>query len=133
MQTELYAGLAQVTSASLSPDRRVAAVGRGDGAIQLLEIDSGTILDTYRGHANAVTAVAFAPGGTRFVSGSRDKTIRLWDLKTPEKSLKTWTEHHGAVGGIVITSDGRMMLSGCSAGTIKFWDLRHPGESLASI
>jgi WD40 repeat protein len=128
-----YAGLAQVTSANLSPDRRVAAVGSGDGAIQLLEIDSGKILDTYRGHTDAVTAVAFAPGGTRFVSGSRDKTVRLWDVKNPEQSLKTWSEHQGAVGGVAISTDGTMMVSGCGAGAIKFWDLRHPGKSLASI
>ena len=128
-----YAGLAQVTSANLSPDRRVAAVGRGDSAIQLLEIDSGKILDTYRGHTDAVTAVAFVPGGTRFVSGSRDKTIRLWDVKSPGKSLKTWSEHQGAVGAMVISSDGKMMVSGCGAGAIKIWDLRHPGKSLASI
>ena len=128
-----FAGLAQLSSANLSPDRRVAAVGRDDGAIQLLEIDSGKILDTYRGHTDAITAVAFAPGGTRIVSGSRDKTLRLWDVKNPEKSLKTWTEPQGAVGGMAISRDGRMMVSGCGAGAIKFWDLRHPGKSFASI
>jgi len=128
-----HAGLAQATAASLSPDRRVAAVGRGDGAIQLVEIDSGKILDTYREHADAVTAVAFVPGGTRFVSGSRDKTVRLWDVKTPEKSLTTWTGHQSAVGGVAISSDGRMVVSGCGAGVIKFWDLRHRGKALDSI
>jgi WD40 repeat protein len=128
-----YVGLAQMTAANLSPDGRVAAIGRGDGAIQLLEIASGKILDTYRGHADAVTAVAFAPGGTRFLSGSRDKTIRLWDVKVPEKSLETWPDHPSAVSGMAISSDGKMLVSGCSDGAIKFQDLRHLGKSLASI
>ena len=67
------------------------------------------------------------------MSGSRDKTVRLWDVKIPAKSLKTWTEHRGTVIGMAISSDGRMMVSGCGAGAIKFWDLRHPGKSLGTI
>ncbi len=128
-----YSGLAQVTSVDLSSDRRVAALGRSDGAIQLLEIDSGTILGTCREHSDAVLALTFAPGGTRFASGSRDKTIRIWDVKAPGKSLQTCAEHNGAVGGLAIARDGRTMVSGCDAHTIKFWDMRHLGKSLASI
>ena len=128
-----YAGLAQVTSVDLSSDRRVAAVGRSDGDIQLLEIDSGSILGTYRGHTDAVIAVAFAPGGKRFVSGGRDKTLRVWDVKNPEKSRWTSAEFQGAVSGLAISRDGRMMISGCSDNTIRFWDMRHLGESLGAV
>ena len=34
------------------------------------------------GHADAVTALAVTPDGRRAISGSRDNTLRLWDLKT---------------------------------------------------
>ncbi|CCA76287.1 hypothetical protein PIIN_10282 [Serendipita indica DSM 11827] len=34
-----------------------------------------------RGHTLLVTAVAFSPDGTRIVSGSDDRTIRLWDTE----------------------------------------------------
>ena len=30
-------------------------------------------------HSNMVMAVAFAPDGTKIVSGSFDKTIKVWD------------------------------------------------------
>jgi len=34
------------------------------------------------GHADAVTALAVTPDGRRAISGSRDNTLRLWDLKS---------------------------------------------------
>ncbi|KAG9014086.1 hypothetical protein FRB90_005615, partial [Tulasnella sp. 427] len=35
-----------------------------------------------RGHDDWVRAVAFSPDGKTLVSGSRDKTIRMWDAQT---------------------------------------------------
>ena len=32
------------------------------------------------GHTYAVTSVSFSPDGTRVVSGSRDGTVRVWDV-----------------------------------------------------
>ena len=31
-------------------------------------------------HSDAITSVAFSPDGTKIVSGSDDKTIKVWDV-----------------------------------------------------
>ena len=31
-------------------------------------------------HSNVITSVAFSPDGTKIVSGSGDKTIKVWDI-----------------------------------------------------
>ena len=31
-------------------------------------------------HSGIITSVAFSPDGTKIVSGSYDKTIKVWDL-----------------------------------------------------
>jgi WD40 repeat protein len=37
-------------------------------------------------HSKAVASVAFSPDGTKIVSGSYDKTIKVWDSGAPEPS-----------------------------------------------
>ena len=35
-------------------------------------------LKTLEGHSNGVCSVAFSPDGTKIISGSEDKTIKIW-------------------------------------------------------
>ena len=37
-------------------------------------------------HSDIIWSVAFSPDGTKIVSGSRDKTIKVWDFGAPEPS-----------------------------------------------
>ncbi len=37
-------------------------------------------------HSHYVMSVAFSPDGTKIVSGSADKTIKVWDSGVPEPS-----------------------------------------------
>ena len=37
-------------------------------------------------HSGKIFSVAFSPDGTKIVSGSYDKTIKVWDVGAPEPS-----------------------------------------------
>jgi WD40 repeat protein len=37
-------------------------------------------------HSDTIRSVAFSPDGTKIVSGSDDKTIKVWDSGAPEPS-----------------------------------------------
>src|SRR5207248_8896537 len=71
-----------VYTVAFSPDREgrwVASAGV-DSSVKVWDSRTGKMLRNFRGHTGLVTSVAFIPDGTRLVSGSRDHTVKLWDV-----------------------------------------------------
>ncbi len=54
------------------------------------------LINTLIGHSYSVTSVSFSPDGTRIVSGSEDKTVRVWDAVMGEV-ISTLTGHSDEV------------------------------------
>ena len=45
----------------------------------------GRQVHTLTGHTGRVWSVAFSPDGKKFVSGSHDKLVKIWDTETGAK------------------------------------------------
>jgi WD40 repeat protein len=74
------------------------------------------------GHAESVASVAFCPDGKTALSGSSDKTLRLWDLATG-RLIRQFEGHSGRVTSVAISPDGKTALSGSEDYTLRLWDL----------
>ena len=66
-----------VRSVAVSPDGRTLATVHEDGAVNLWDAESGSLLATRLGHKRVVLAVVFSPDGTFFTSGG-DGTVKRW-------------------------------------------------------
>jgi WD40 repeat protein len=75
--------------------------------------------------------VAFSPDGKRIVSGSVDKTVKVWEVQTG-KELFTLQGHTGLVQSVAFSPDGSQILSGSWDGTVKVWNAQtgHKARSL---
>src|SRR5215472_15125153 len=58
-----------------------------------------------------VWSVAFSPNGSRIISGSEDKTVRVWDATSGEE-LKRLTGHTHWVRSVAFSPDGSRIVSG---------------------
>nr|WP_225880409.1 WD40 repeat domain-containing serine/threonine-protein kinase [Anabaenopsis elenkinii] len=86
-------------------------------------IDTSKLRHTLTGHSDWVTSVGFSPDGQTLASGSRDKTIKLWDVQTG-KVRHTLTGHSDWVLSVGFSSDSQTLASGSFDKTIKLWDMR---------
>ncbi len=74
-----------VTSVAFSPqDGSTALSGGDDNMLKLWEIATGDVIQTFIGHTAAVKSVAFSPDGRNVLSGSADRTLKLWALPQPK-------------------------------------------------
>src|SRR5258708_6439131 len=63
------------------------------------------------GHTNYVTSAVFSPDGKYVLTGSFDKTARLWDANTG-KELQQFLGHTNYVTSAVFSPDGKYVLTG---------------------
>lgn len=81
------------------------------------------------GHSDFVVSLTFSPDGRTLVSGSRDNTIKLWDVATGQE-LRALKGHAGRVNSVALSPDGKTLLSGGAAsgsatggGQLMLWDM----------
>nr|WP_198525340.1 WD40 repeat domain-containing protein [Oscillatoria sp. PCC 10802] len=89
------------------------------------------LLHTLKGHSDWVSAVAVTPDGSRAISGSRDGTVKVWNLDSGEELL-TLEGHSAPVYAVAVTPDGSRAISGSRDGTVKVWNL-DSGEELHTL
>jgi hypothetical protein len=83
--------------------------------------DFDPLLMNLLGHRDTVRSVAFSVDGSRIVSGSDDKTIKIWDSITGSV-INTFTGHSSSVYSVAFSVDGSRIVSGSHDNTIKIWD-----------
>ncbi|MUG93088.1 WD40 repeat domain-containing protein [Scytonema sp. UIC 10036] len=80
---------------------------------------------TLTGHSDKITSVAISSDGLTAVSGSADKTIKVWNLSTG-KVIRTLTGNIGEVSSVAVSSDGKFLAVGSCEhprSNVKVWYL----------
>ena len=80
-------------------------------------------LEPLIGHSDWIRSLAFSPDGKTILSGSNDRTVRVWDIETG-RLLHLLTGHRDRVKCVGISPDGQRMLSCSADGQVRVWDRR---------
>lgn len=75
----------------------------------------------FPGHTKKVTSLNISPIDDTFISGSKDKTLRIWDLRSPNCQ---GVMHLQGCPVAAFDPDGLIFAAGINSDTIKLYDLR---------
>jgi len=121
-----------VWSLAFSPDQRPLAWGSGslDGLICLGDLTDPTLnrMALLHRHQAPVDALAFSGDGKMLATGSRDQTVRWWELIQTEDGLvegpkdpTVFKGHKGEVTAVAFSPDGKTLASSSRDGTVRLW------------
>ncbi|KAM0753136.1 WD40 repeat-like protein, partial [Meredithblackwellia eburnea MCA 4105] len=83
-----------------------------------------TSTQVYKGHVGAVMSADWSPTGREFVSGSYDRTVRLWKVGQGKSRDTYHTKRMQRVFSALYTLDSRFVLSGSDDSNLRIWKAR---------
>ncbi len=133
VQTMRGRGLSRVRSLTFSPDGQWLASSGDDEVIRVWKVnsqatDSQTAMTLVKhrelsGHEGWVRSVCFCPDSPWLVSGSDDRTVRLWDVESGHR-VHVFEQPGDRVRAVAVSPDGQFAASGGDDFQVFLWNLK---------
>ncbi|XP_035242506.1 WD repeat and SOCS box-containing protein 1 [Anguilla anguilla] len=105
-------------------DQLLLATGLSNGRIKIWDVYTGKLLLNLMDHTDIVRDLTFAPDGSLvLVSASRDKTLRVWDLKDDGNMVKVLRGHQNWVYCSAFSPDSSVLCSVGAGKAVLLWDM----------
>lgn len=99
----------------------IICAGGMDASIYVWALPTGLLCDVLTGHTSPVSCIGFLQTGM-LVSGSWDKTIKVWDVFESKGGCET-IDVSGHVVAITCRSDGKEIAASLANGEISIWTM----------
>jgi WD40 repeat protein len=109
-----------VMGVALVPNRPLVVAGTNSGYLMVWSVDGLEEIAQLLGHRKRVMSLAISSDGLRIVSGSLDRTVRIWDGRTFEEL--GLCEHEDEVNSVTFSPDSRLIASGSDDGIVWIWN-----------
>jgi len=92
---------------------------------QIWDIARKRIRYTFEGHQEAIASLDFSHEGAYIVSGSDDRTVRIWNINTRESKVLQIDGDSDAEGltSVAISPDARFVAAGSPDTVVRIWDV----------
>ena len=90
-------------------------------AIEIRDVQTHKFQREFIGHSNWPTCIAYSTDGSQLISGSLDKTVRIWDTLTGKEST-VFAEHQSTLAGVAFLPNSSLVASIDVKGGVIVWD-----------
>ncbi|KPA15061.1 repeat-containing protein [Candidatus Magnetomorum sp. HK-1] len=111
-----------IMTIAISPNSDFLINGNENGDVSLWDINNQKEIKVFKGHKDRIWSVDFSYTNDIFASGSSDKTIRLWNIKT--KECICLYGHINRVLSVRFSNKNEFLVSGGQDAKIILWDLK---------
>lgn len=132
----------EVNGVAFSPDGTRVATVSSDMQARVWDATTGEVLLILTGHTQRINGVAFSPClnsktptdmcDVYLATGSRDKTVKIWDVQSGDQSLLSTFVDPSTVYSVIFSPDGKHLATASADRTAKVWDVT-TGERLLTL
>lgn len=120
-----FTGPSRLSFSSLAVDPSgevVCAASLDSFDIHIWSVQTGQLLDRLAGHEGPISALAFAPFGGVVISGSWDRTVRLWNIFSRSQNSEP-LQLQADVLRVAVRPDGKQVAVSTLDGQLTFWSI----------
>lgn len=110
-EVSIFDSPSRCNDVALSADGSLIAAGLEDGTVAVWSAESGELVKTLSGPAEAINAVAFSPDGRLLAGGSEDNSVSIWQVADGTLQA-TFKSHTQAITALAFSPDGQSIFSG---------------------
>ncbi|KAK1672528.1 WD40-repeat-containing domain protein [Colletotrichum godetiae] len=108
---------------AVDPSGEVVAAGSLDSFdIHIWSVQTGQLLDQLTGHEGPVSALAFTPNGNSLISGSWDRTARIWSIFNRTQTSEP-LQLQADILDIAVRPDSLQLAISTLDGQLSFWSV----------
>ena len=100
----------------------VCAASHDSFDIHLWSVQTGALLDQLSGHEGPISTLAFTPGGKNLISGSWDRTIRVWNVFDRSQTSEAFQLTSDLLC-VTVRPDSQQIAASTLDGQVTFWNL----------
>lgn len=121
VQTGKLALGAVPSTVAINAEKGIAVFGTKQNSVLVQSLKDGAQIKKLDGHTAAVNGVAILADGAQVVSGSDDKTVRIWQVDNGQ--VVRQFETPSPIKSLCLSGDGKQIVTGHEDAKIRVWNV----------